>query len=522
VIPAETAYLFRHALARDAAYQLQLPADRSRLHGLALALIESRCGRPESWDVDPFGIRREPHPSDEFAFELAAHARACGLDAGGAIETLYVWRAATLARSRSDLKSATEQFDRVAADARLDVRRRIAAQVWAAHSALTALPKPEAERRAAAAVRAALETGDAACIAESLRVTAIIQAQRGEFAKARATLDGVAPYLEGASERLVADTGLLEASLEFYLGRPASSERRYRELLPVVRRLPGGWHAQRCVGSLGIACREMDLLEEAESLLREAIDLAESIGARGDVVTWLNQLAVVLDRRGRRAEAQEAVERALARARELGDRKAVCACINTRALTLKSAGRIDQAERLWREALEVAVEIDDAANAAVATSNIAFARETVGDFAAAEAAYRDARSRWARAGAAGELARSHFLLGTLFARAGRLEDSLQELDLALERFRSLGGHRSLSRALFNRTVVLLDLGRFQDAACSWTEALSQGVTSLGVWPSIRDELNAQLKRLGLPPLREDHTLPESCSRRGAAWGGGTR
>ena len=34
---AESAYLFRHALLREAAYQLQLPTDRARLHALALA-----------------------------------------------------------------------------------------------------------------------------------------------------------------------------------------------------------------------------------------------------------------------------------------------------------------------------------------------------------------------------------------------------------------------------------------------------------------------------------------------------
>ncbi|KAF0247056.1 MAG: hypothetical protein FD180_173, partial [Planctomycetota bacterium] len=40
---AETAYLFRHALLRDAAYQLQLPGDRARLHGIALRAIEALC-----------------------------------------------------------------------------------------------------------------------------------------------------------------------------------------------------------------------------------------------------------------------------------------------------------------------------------------------------------------------------------------------------------------------------------------------------------------------------------------------
>ena len=40
-VNAETAYFFRHALTRDAAYQLQLPGDRAKLHALAFHLIES-------------------------------------------------------------------------------------------------------------------------------------------------------------------------------------------------------------------------------------------------------------------------------------------------------------------------------------------------------------------------------------------------------------------------------------------------------------------------------------------------
>ncbi|KAF0241532.1 MAG: hypothetical protein FD180_4389 [Planctomycetota bacterium] len=41
---AEDAYVFRHTLLRDAAYQLQLPGDRARLHGLAFAVMEALCG----------------------------------------------------------------------------------------------------------------------------------------------------------------------------------------------------------------------------------------------------------------------------------------------------------------------------------------------------------------------------------------------------------------------------------------------------------------------------------------------
>ncbi len=44
---AERVYLFRHAVLRDAAYQLQLPGDRMRLHALALGAIEELLGTTE-------------------------------------------------------------------------------------------------------------------------------------------------------------------------------------------------------------------------------------------------------------------------------------------------------------------------------------------------------------------------------------------------------------------------------------------------------------------------------------------
>ncbi|KAF0239813.1 MAG: hypothetical protein FD180_5167, partial [Planctomycetota bacterium] len=93
---SEVAYLFRHALLRDAAYQLQLPGDRARLHGLAFEVIEALAGgRPpgpaplDEPDPPPF----LPHATDPVAFELARHARAADFPA----VSLYLRRAAEVA-----------------------------------------------------------------------------------------------------------------------------------------------------------------------------------------------------------------------------------------------------------------------------------------------------------------------------------------------------------------------------------------------------------------------------------------
>ena len=82
---AEHIYLFRHALLRDAAYQLQLPGDRARLHALAFGVLEQIIGGPpqEQGRISPALATRPPlWAHGALALELAEHAqRAVELDA---------------------------------------------------------------------------------------------------------------------------------------------------------------------------------------------------------------------------------------------------------------------------------------------------------------------------------------------------------------------------------------------------------------------------------------------------------
>src|SRR5690606_40953818 len=75
---AEDAYLFRHALLRDAAYDLHLPTSRSQLHELAFYLIEEAFGGkpPEPMPLDSEGpVATVRHPADAVADELVRHIR---------------------------------------------------------------------------------------------------------------------------------------------------------------------------------------------------------------------------------------------------------------------------------------------------------------------------------------------------------------------------------------------------------------------------------------------------------------
>lgn len=99
---AETAYLFRHAVVRDAAYGLQPPSERALLHGLALDILEALPGL----NLPPI------------ALELARHARAAhegGIEPAryAAAERRYLRMGGDFARFNYDYPAALDAIERL-------------------------------------------------------------------------------------------------------------------------------------------------------------------------------------------------------------------------------------------------------------------------------------------------------------------------------------------------------------------------------------------------------------------------
>lgn len=82
---AEDAYIFRHALLREAAYQLQLPGDRRAMHRLAFGVIERLFGGPPPdghGRDDLAGRPYRPHPADAFADRRVGNRPSEGITLG--------------------------------------------------------------------------------------------------------------------------------------------------------------------------------------------------------------------------------------------------------------------------------------------------------------------------------------------------------------------------------------------------------------------------------------------------------
>jgi hypothetical protein len=151
-VNAESAYVFGHALLRKAAYQLQLPSGRARLHAMALESIEQTCGGrpPELPPLDATtGSFASSHASDAFALELAEHARLCSFESrqAEALRLAYLRRAAEYAARAFQSEAAADMW-------------RMMAELSAGQE------KSEALRRGAGALATAGRPKDAAVLLE--------------------------------------------------------------------------------------------------------------------------------------------------------------------------------------------------------------------------------------------------------------------------------------------------------------------------------------------------------------------
>jgi tetratricopeptide (TPR) repeat protein len=234
---AEQTYLFRHALLQRAAYELQPPSVRARLHGLALEILEHL--------FDP--------PPPEMAAELAVHAGHAARDAGGLEQQRL------LERELVYLRAAGEH-------ALLGFRPADAIKLWRA-----AIDHPQADARSRA--EAALKLSRALRSASDMRES-LAASQRGlELARELGDDSRVANSLQslGTAQR---DLGLREASLA-----------SLREALAIYERLGETRGMAIACGNLALTLSDGGESNETLAGFRRAIELCRNSGD----FSWMGQ-----------------------------------------------------------------------------------------------------------------------------------------------------------------------------------------------------------------------------------------
>ncbi len=353
---AEEAYLFRHATARDAAYQLLPPSQRARLHGLALDILEEFT----------LGAGLDA------VHELAEHARLAqenvtlvGSDIAHR-ELRYLRLSAVHAANKFENESACRLWERFAAHRHATPGERAEALTEAGILHWMLGRREPALRCLGAAI-------DTPGLPAGLLAFCLVE--RGTLYRDVNDNTSATRDLQRALEiaRKVGDKNLQLRALGNLctVQDESMTQAGVRELYAPVLRLARETGNQRAVGitegQIGLACLRGGNFSDAERHLRESIRVLREAGDKLNEGAMLGALGRLFRERpdgDRRANLMQALEhyRAAVKSREqLGYVFQKTEPLIGLASTHRMIGMLSEAEKYAAEAQRLALEIGDAA-----------------------------------------------------------------------------------------------------------------------------------------------------------------
>ncbi|MBX3460812.1 MAG: tetratricopeptide repeat protein [Planctomycetes bacterium] len=389
---AERAYLFRHALLREAAQQLQLPRDRARLHGLAYHIIRQITGG-----------------KPQFAAELADHALQAAIEGDEhewrRIELEHLTTAAQHAESGYANDVALALLQRTAAHpfAGADKAADVFCRMAALNQQLGRGPKVMECLSAAQALEPQL--GDELTRAKLWLAVAKQKREWHNVHEAAELLRKAEPVFAAAGDK---------ARLSQCVGHYAICLLRTGQLRDAAA------HAQRAAGfaresgtsavmALATALQANVLRQTGEdarvrAMYHEAIRIQRENGDLHACAITTGNLAIFENEAGNAAEAERLYMEAIALNRKVGDKRSEGVNTGNYGLLLRSAGRPGETEALLRRALAVFAESGDSFLEAAFLTNLGNLLSDEQRFAEAMATYRRSLEQQNRARNAGETA----------------------------------------------------------------------------------------------------------------------
>jgi len=430
-LPAELAYLFRHAVIRDAAYDLQPPTARAALHAMALEILESLA---------------TSDTLDSWAEELADHARQA-MEAESAdrqalqhLELAYLQRAAEHeAKHWHNERSVT-------------LRERIAEH-------------PDASP--AQRIRALLDN------VETLM-------RSGGIARTPALLERAEELARDHGDRVdLVNVLAAQAQAATLTSRHADADRLIDRGIPLARELENREvHARLLITRAGNA-QGTGAWAVGEQAARDAWELLKD---RGSPVSRARTLLYIGDacwEQGKQQEAAGHYEEALQIYLQAGNLGGEASARDHLGSLLRELRRNDEAKLQHERAAEIYARIGDTVGYGSAVTNLATLLQEEGDLELARRYRLGALKNFRAAGATYLEGVGLGNLGSLARLSGRLEEASQLFQAARNVLRRIG--RVVEHAVFESMFgqLLLLLG-FTDAAQVNARQASEDLTRIGV------------------------------------------
>jgi len=363
---SETRYLFKHALLRDAAYDMQLRARLRELHALAGNAIEQ-----------------------VYADDVAAHAAILAYHWGTAGDTAkeaqYSALAGQQALQTSAFRDALRYFKRALAllpsDQGSEAEKRRAALNYGLGEAYNGLGElREAQQGFQVSLTLARARGDRKGTADALSFLGGLALLLGEIEQAEASLqEALLIVREIQDQRALSIILYRLGHIAKARGKNVQARQSYEDSLALARAIGDQVTMAIALNELGIMGVMVKTSEEARRRFEEAQTIFKATGNRTGVLLTLSNLGWLAAGLGQYVEAKRLYGEALALSLEIGDRRLRAAVLDNLGDVAYTLGDDGQAARDFGESLKLALEIGAIPYALLTLAGIARLRARAGD-----------------------------------------------------------------------------------------------------------------------------------------------
>jgi len=228
------------------------------------------------------------------------------------------------------------------------------------------------------------------------------------------------------------------------------------------------------LGALGRVYRYLGDLEQAASLLQQAVATFRRLEKREGLAEWLAELGVVTHKRGQSSDAILFHQEAIVLAREFSQERTLTFALNELALCFMIALRFDEAKSALNEALIVARRINSRHSEASVLADLGFLHHRYLDQDGAAQGYYDQAYLIARSlkiHASISIYLMH--LGTIRVRAGDLDGGIELYREASEQGQLSGANIASATRLYRLATVYRLKGNMADAYLTIEQAFNR-------------------------------------------------
>lgn len=453
---AEQAYLFRHSLLRDAAYQLQLPGDRARLHALALDILE---------------LVLDESARAEAALELAGHAQCAAAEAGNATqrdallqrELLHLGAAAHRAGARHRHFDETQICARIVLHPSANLAARCSARLQLATACKHLGRTRDALEAARVALAEAEQLGSARLAAQSFEAMAGAEETLGDYDSAKENLTRALERLgDSADARLICELRLAQVTVQHASGAHALAEELARESLASARALGARELEARSLQLLGAILFAVQRHDESIAASEAALALLEAAGDKAGQGVALTNMGACLHAKDEIARARDAYRRALALATASGSRRGQAVILNNLG-TMCDDTELEEAVGHYLGAIEAAREVSDPRREIMALNGLSYTYKQMNNRQAALDCAEQSIKRGESSGRAELAALALLNRGHLHAWQGRFVEAKNDLLQALAVFERVRNWERILKCCINLNQVAAMQGDASEA-----------------------------------------------------------